>query len=131
MTTTRELSFFLVGHPPNDNETRRWHWGRKAREARVWKDAATWASRDAYSRSNLPGVFTPVRVEVEFRYKVSRSRDRDNLVASLKPVIDGLKVARIIKDDSPEWMPYPPLVREVVDPSAEPGIWVRVVAIPR
>jgi len=41
-----------------------------------------------------------VDVEATFRYTTANRRDIGNMIASLKPVLDGLPMADIIKDDS-------------------------------
>jgi Holliday junction resolvase RusA-like endonuclease len=123
------MAFFLQGHPPHDNTTRRWHWAKRSREMRAWRDASAWAAREAYGRSTMGGAMKPVRISVTFQYRVRRTRDRANLVASLKPVLDGLVDAGILKDDGPLWLPQPPLVAEFVDPVAKVGILVKVVEL--
>ena len=119
------MEFFLAGHPPSPNTMVRWHWGRRARERKTWRDATVWAAREAMSRSTLPGRFVPVSVVVTFVYPVKRTRDRDNMVASLKPVLDGLVDARILKDDGPEHLPHLGVEEEVSDRRA--GIYVKVI----
>lgn len=122
---TAALEFFLAGHPPSPNAMVRWHWGRRARERKVWRDATVWAVREAYPRSSLPGRFVPVEVAVTFVYGVRRTRDRDNMVASLKPVLDGLVDARVLADDGPEHLVRLSVDEEVSDRRA--GIYVRVI----
>ena len=123
------LTFWLTGHPPHDNTTRRWHWAKRSREMKMWRDAANWATRAAYRDSTLTGAFRPCRIHVVFKYKVRRTRDVANLVASLKPVIDGIVDARMLRDDSPEWLPEPPTVVEMVDPQGFDGIIVTLTEI--
>ena len=123
------LTFHLSGHPPHDNETRRWHWAKRSREMRVWRDAANWAARAAFRDATLGDAFHPCRIHVVFRYKVHRTRDVANLVASLKPIIDGIVDARMLRDDSPRWLPNPPSVEEVVDPNGFDGIEVTLTEL--
>jgi crossover junction endodeoxyribonuclease RusA len=124
-----ELSFFLQGHPPLPNRSQYLHWARKSRETKVWRTAAFYAARSAFRDSTLDGqALHPVRIDVRFFYKVRRTRDRANMVASLKPVIDGLVDARIMPDDGPEWLPDPPFVEEVVG-HGDTGIEVKVTEI--
>jgi|GEM_PF-2342302 len=124
-----ELAFYIVGHPPSVNASRSWHWAKRARETTSWQDATIWSVRDAMGSSTLAGDMRPVLVEVEFVYHTKRTRDRDNLVASLKPVIDGLVKARIVRDDGPAWMPEPPRVTETYDRERTAGIYVKVTEI--
>lgn len=122
---TAALEFFLAGHPPSPNMTVRWHWARRARERRTWRDATVWAAREALPRSSLSGQFKPVSVIVTFVYGVKRTRDRDNLVASLKPVLDGLVDARVLKNDGPEHLRHLGVEEEVSARRA--GIYVKVI----
>lgn len=116
----------VPGHPPGGNELHRMgHWGiRKSRE--TWKDATHTAAvramasgpfarpwmltavgrsgRSPDSTSYVPdqGEWWPLTrasLEVTWRYKIRRNRDLDNLVAGLKPMIDGLVSAGILEDD--------------------------------
>jgi crossover junction endodeoxyribonuclease RusA len=47
-----------------------------------------------------------VRVELHYQPKDNRHRDADNLVATLKPCIDGLRDAGVIPDDTPEYVTW-------------------------
>ncbi len=123
------MTFFLTGHPPHDNETRRWHWGKRSREMKIWREAAKWACREAYGKSDMLGVFKPVRIHVRFLYRVHRTRDVANLIASLKPVIDGMVDARMLRDDGPTWLPGGPSVEEVVNPRGKVGIEVTITEV--
>lgn len=122
-----EMAFFIVGHPPTPNVMTRWGWQQRARERRTWRDAAAWSARAALSNSTLRGEMVPMAIHVEFEYLIKRTRDRDNLIASLKPVIDGLVDARILKDDNPT-----ELVRLTVSEKVgkdRTGIYVRVTEL--
>jgi len=123
------LTFFLAGYPPLPNKTISWNWHQRGREAKVWRSAANYAARAAYADSMLGGSMKPVRIDVTFFYRQRRVRDRMNMVASLKPVVDGLVDACIIPDDGPEWLPDTPFVHEMVHKSGPMGIEVTVTEL--
>lgn len=87
----------VPGHPPGGNELHRMgKWGiRKSRE--TWRQATFVLALDA-----RPGGMAPLSrasLGVTWRYRIRRNRDLDNLVAGLKPMIDGLVDAGILEDD--------------------------------
>ena len=47
-----------------------------------------------------PPLLERARIRSTFIYKVRRVRDPDNLIASLKSAIDGLRDCKILKDDN-------------------------------
>lgn len=87
----------VPGHPPGGNDLHRMNrWEvRKSREE--WRTATFVRALDS-----RPGSFRPLArasLGVTWRYRVRRNRDLDNLVAGLKPMIDGLVDAGILEDD--------------------------------
>jgi hypothetical protein len=95
----------LGGIPPGPNQTRGEHWGSTAKTAAIWKsDTANIlreATRRAQKAGNDPGFpWGAVDLQVTFRYTTAGRRDVGNMIAALKPVIDGLPAAGIMKDDS-------------------------------
>ncbi len=88
----------LAGNEPlslND----RVHRNRRATQVAQWRSDTAYSVRSA----RVPALD---RVQVVLRAwpPTARTRDEDNLVASLKPAIDGLRDARVIPDDSPEYV---------------------------
>ena len=87
-----EIELSLQDTDPN--RTRGKHWSQVRKSQRVIKNEIA-----ILSRSKLPK--TPLQ---NFKISVTRfgakALDWDNFVASLKPAIDGLTLAKIIKDDS-------------------------------
>ena len=57
-----------------------------------------------------------IRVTLIYVPRDKRTRDRDNLVATLKPCIDGLVDAGIVPDDSPEYVTWEPPIIAAPDP---------------
>ena len=94
----RSLEVRVPGHPPGGNALHRMqHWQvRKVRDE--WRQAAFILALDA-----RPGEWAPLdraSVAVYWRFRVRRKRDLDNLVAGLKPLLDGLVDAGVLVDDS-------------------------------
>jgi hypothetical protein len=91
----RTVIVAISGHPPGGNELHQMNRFAVSKSRLVW--------RQATQRSVvLPDGWTPLTyasLAVEWRYRVKRNRDLDNLVAGLKPVIDGLVSAGVIVDD--------------------------------
>lgn len=99
----------LGGIPPGPNTTRGEHWGQTAKTAAIWKNDTATILREATNRAkaagNDPGFpWDAVDMAVTFRYTTAGRRDVGNCIAALKPVIDGLPVAGIIKDDSSAYL---------------------------
>lgn len=92
------LRFVVPGHPPTANE--RLHHFELAKRRRAFRDDATLVARDAKNRSNGDFPLGPVRLSFNFVFPTFRVRDLDNLVGSVKPIIDGIVDAGIIYDDS-------------------------------
>jgi hypothetical protein len=78
-----------IGHPPTPN--RRLHWAAKARSNAEWRRWTKLAALAAIRSSGMADEY-PLRsvlVEPTFYFPTNRRRDEDNLLASLKPVLDG------------------------------------------
>lgn len=71
------------------------HWARKAREAKHYRALAHLLTRKALG----PVWLKSARVGIEFYPPDNRRRDLDNMLASMKPAIDGIAAA-IGVDDS-------------------------------
>ena len=105
---TRKGVFQTRRVPHNQNVQR--HWSERAKWNVAWYDAVGWAWKEATSKNptKLPLAFPQITVTL---FHIHES-DWDNAFASIKPLIDGLKVARVIEDDSPGEIPQPQ-VRQV------------------
>lgn len=124
----REVEVRIPGRPPGANALHRQGFWKVRKERGEWLAVSHGASvvamtaspyaRDwivtAVGRSGRspasssyvePGRWWPLSrasLAVEWRCKTRRRRDYDNLVAGLKPLIDGLVSAGIIEDDDSE-----------------------------
>lgn len=99
MTFRIELDVDLDGHPPGPN--RRMHWRAWSREKADWRSWAKLAALVALRDSGMADEY-PLRsvvVEPIFYFTTNRRRDDDNLIASLKPVIDGIVDAGVVDGD--------------------------------
>ena len=113
MTTIR-----LPYTKPPLNLNDRMHWRRKAQIVKA-------------VRSYVGGMaiymkpYQTVRVELHYVPRDKRRRDADNLVATLKPCLDGLVDAGVIADDSPEYVTW---TVHIDAPSADPHLYLTVEA---
>jgi Holliday junction resolvase RusA-like endonuclease len=94
-----ELEVDVPGIPPNPNaRLHRMAGARIRKEFRRWSQmAALSAISDSGHADDFP--LERARVEATFFFKTKRRRDEDNLIASLKPLIDGLVDAGVLVDD--------------------------------
>lgn len=88
----------------------RMHWATKARITREVRGYV--AGMAIYRKPNQQ----PIHVTLVYVPRDSRRRDRDNLVATLKPCIDGLVDAGIVPDDTPDFVSWEPPVIAEPDP---------------
>jgi len=102
--------------PPRElSPNARPHWAAKARAVRWYRETAYLCSL-----AERPGrPMRVARVTSKFFFRTRRRRDRDNLLASLKPAFDGIADARVVTNDS--GMIHMPVEQYVdrVDPRVE------------
>jgi crossover junction endodeoxyribonuclease RusA len=86
----------------------RQHWATKARAVKEVRSTTATLARVL----RIPAC---ERIHVTLHYipRDGRRRDQDNIVATLKPCIDGLVDAGIVPDDSPDYVTWSP---PVIDP---------------
>ena len=104
-----EISFTLMGAPPSWSN-RRGHWRAEYEAKKTWRElswfhaaAARVLCEDLSMRIIPDAKSAPEKRDVEVAVSRCQLLDPDNLVASVKPVVDGLK-KQVIVDDSSEWM---------------------------
>ena len=99
-----------VPFPPKDlnpNVQRRQHWAQRAKVARDYRYQVKVDTKNAMNRLRLRGPLpTPVRLSVLFLCKDRRKRDYDNLLAMLKPALDGLVDAGLLEDDDTDHLEF-------------------------
>lgn len=90
-----ELTITIPGRPPTPNARR--HWRARAKDDAHWKSVASLAAAKV-----VPDDWTPLRrarLSIEFLVPDRRERDEDNLIASSKPLTDGLVEAGVLAGD--------------------------------
>ena len=93
MSTPYFLEFELSGLPKNPNGAHG-HWTVASAERKRWR-------RLTFERCRFFAPSKPLfKCSIECVRYSTRASDFDNLVASFKPIIDGLKDAKIIFDDN-------------------------------
>lgn len=81
--------------PESPNDLRRFHWRHRYRHDQLWKDEVRYAVLQS-KPLNIP--FAKAKISIDRR---SRGRlDPDNLVSAMKPVIDALRHAGVIQNDT-------------------------------
>jgi hypothetical protein len=97
--------------PPSPNELRRKyrnvHAYQKLREA--WERSLAYCVPSAAEQQALRHMASASRMRVKITVFNSRLYDPDNLIGSLKPVLDALKNVRFLKDDNADWLELAPV----------------------
>lgn len=100
-----EIVIEIPGRPPNTNDANRQTPQQKWRIRRDWRNTANTYAVHACEdwRARHGAKWEPLKVaevDVTFVLPDARRRDLDNLVSTLKPLIDGAVDAGVIVDDS-------------------------------
>lgn len=114
-----EIDLPLIAGKPPLTLNQRLHWREKARRTRLVRDTV-WAR----AKEAKLGRHDHITVRLHYAPGDTRRRDQDNLVATLKPCLDGLVDAKVIPDDTPlhvTW--YSP---EIHPGSGERRMWLEV-----
>jgi crossover junction endodeoxyribonuclease RusA len=85
----------------------RQHWATKARAVKEVRETVAFLAR-------FERIPAQKRVHIALHYvpRDSRNRDSDNLVATLKPCIDGIVDAKVVPNDTPEYVTWTPPIIE-------------------
>ena len=99
----QQLVVRIPGRPPTANARR--HWRSVARDNEIWKNATLLLARDERfkweARHGLKWrVLRSCEVLVTFGVHTKAVRDWDNLIGSVKPLLDGIVAAGVLLDDS-------------------------------
>ena len=89
------LSLRLDGLPPLQRSAARGHWAKDAGVVKRWRERTAFEIGRHKPRRPL------VRAELEFERHSASEPDFDNLVASFKPILDGIVLAGVLADDKP------------------------------
>lgn len=71
------------------------HWARLAKAKKSYRSACFWLAKEAKLQAPAEGV---IRIEMAFYPPCRRTRDEDNLLASMKSGLDGLADALAVND---------------------------------
>lgn len=109
--------------PPKElSPNARVHYMAKARAAKAYRSLAWAAACEQIGRHDAP-QWEVATEQAIFYFKSNRRRDRDNLLASLKPAFDGLADAGVIADDS-GFTHLPVIIKKDTSrPRVEIAIW--------
>jgi hypothetical protein len=119
------VKVWIPGHPPGGNERKRWHWRKLKKIDDQYMVDAHRCGVDAVNRSGVTGLpYGQCHVVVEFHYTQKRTRDWDNLVGQLKPILDGLRGILWIDDSTDHILTLRPEL--VIGAGRGPGILVYV-----
>lgn len=114
----------LPWNAPPLSLNQRLHWAAKARLSRTVRDV-THARAKA---DKVPAFDVPVIVTLHYRQKVRRPIDKDNLYATVKPCLDGLRDAGVITEDTSAHVT--PLVEIHLPEPGQPGaLWLTIGAV--
>ena len=79
----------------------RMHWRAKAQATKLWRETA-WGH--ALEQIPPPRQHGPSVVTVDLPVTSARRRDNSNLIATVKPIVDGLTDAGCWPDDDSRWV---------------------------
>ena len=104
MTLKGRLTVEIAEVTPSLNQLVRMHWAKR----RKLRPQYAWAVRAAASDAGwaVGGDMYPVlapKMQVRITSYRAKTLDYDNLVGGMKPLVDALKDACLLRDDSPEW----------------------------
>lgn len=100
----------------------RGHWRKRYQAGRVYQLAVFFSCVDRRNRGYVEGIsfpFTKARLDLTFIFPEQRRRDRDNLIASFKPGLDGIVASALLLDDDAEHLEIGK-VDILVDPELAP-----------
>lgn len=118
------LAIPFVDDKPPLNANDRFHWRVKNRRAQDIKDAIGWRVREA----KIPRL-EHIAVRLMFQPQDRRRRDPSNLMPTQKSAVDGLVVAGVVPDDTPEFVTEE--IPAVLWPDGgERGLWLVVESTP-
>lgn len=116
------LEFILPGTPKAPNKLLGHSFWTKHKNSEQWRVAVGLTVLRRGPEKPLE------RVKIELERRAPRTLDYDGLVASFKPVVDGLVEHQILKNDT--WpITGPWSVNQVYAPRGKEHIWVRVTEV--
>lgn len=104
--TSVDLTFTAPTTPLSINKAKGRHWAANDRLLKPWKDVA-WALGRNYTRAQrlAQAVPIPITVQVVLPFRTANRRDPHNYTGTVvKAVVDGLKEAGLVPDDTDAWV---------------------------
>lgn len=106
--TNVDLTFTAPTTPLSINRANGMHHGARRRLLKPWHDAA-WATgrnhRSQAARTPVGRLVEPITVQVVLPFRTANRRDPHNYTGTVvKAVVDGLKDAGLVPDDTAEWV---------------------------
>lgn len=103
-----DMEFTAPTVPLSINRANGMHYGARGRLLKPWKDVA-WALgrnyRSQAARTPVGRPLVPITVQVVLPFRTNTRRDPHNYTGTVvKAVVDGLKDAGIVPDDTAEWV---------------------------
>lgn len=91
----QSITIQVLDLPKSPNQTKGRHWAVIQKERNEWRDKIGWLAKSKFRGEPFK------RSQIHFNVSVgdNRRHDSDNIIASLKPVLDGL-TGIVIEDDS-------------------------------
>lgn len=86
------------------------------------REAIRWIAAGA----KLPKGMGCATVQLHYLPADNRRRDTDNLVATLKPLCDGLVDYGLVPDDTPEFMAKPEPIIHKHERGDKPRLWLEI-----
>ena len=119
MTIIMPLSF---SKPPLSANQRFGHWAQKAKIVREVRQEV-----NVRARGMKLGPFERISVQLVYRPRDKRRRDRGNIMPTHKAALDGLVDAGVVPDDNPEFVEE--MMPRIDAPvKGEPGcMWLEIV----
>ena len=101
-----------------------------ARQAKSAKAAMIRADVNTLAKAAGIPPQQAIHVRLHYRPKTAVRHDADNLVATLKPAIDGLRDAKVISDDDPKHLDWSaPRIHPPSLPDRTPALWLVITAL--
>lgn len=120
----RQMILFLPHPPVECHPNARPHWAAKARATAAYRRAVGLIAANA-RKGAPPPRYRLARVQVIAKFRDARRRDKDNLLAMLKPAFDALADAGVVRDDRD--FEYAPVI--VRRDRERPGITLVIIEV--
>lgn len=95
-----------LGLPPaaplSINQERNMHWATRSRRLDPWKVTTFWLAKEAKLPAAVAG--RPATITAVLPVRGHHRRDPANYYPTVKAIVDGLVLAGVWPDDTPEWV---------------------------